>query len=81
MVSIQHQIFLTTVVIVSFLTYNNMTLSKYCACAKTGLFQDVFKLQDKDFKQYSVGEKPRYVSLGLAVSMKALKDSDYFLHS
>ena len=34
-----------------------MTLQKKCACARTGTFQDVFKLQDRDFKQCSEGKK------------------------
>ena len=42
------------------------------SCAvPSGLVQDVFKLQDRYLKQYS-GEKPQYyVSLVVAISMKA----------
>ena len=40
----------------SFNSTNYMTLQK-SACAWTEIFQDVFKLQDRDFKQCSEGEK------------------------
>ena len=50
---------------------NYMTLpKKNCARARTGIFQDVFKLQERSFKQHSEGEKVAISGLVSAISMK-----------